>query len=674
MRVLGAVSVVLALSACLNPSGSSSGDDTGLSLPDGGGTLYQPVGNVPIPGNSGTLSISESGGTITVSFAAGTDVETSDSSLQYILYVSSGTDVLRSEDLWYAVEHSLGTIVTYSNSYPGSLSVTLSRLMPVYINIGVRDGDGNVSAYDARYWEPTPSSASYTVQLEAENTTTSDKAQAVSFAASGGDVLYVFTNTNAGSESAVTLDGSNYSVSAPAASVVGTSIPPVAVREPPGIGLRGFPGQHDPAGDPIVGAKPEPGIVTSSLSASTAVGSTSRFYTDTNTSTYVDATAVSTAASGEWNLTVWVDSANDAGITQEMVDTLTSRFMKTGDDNDIFDWVVATYGVPWGTNPYSNVLSGSRRDIHILLYDIDGDGSPAPGEARTVGYFWSKDNFTDSDSSNQRLMFYLDAPLLAAKTGASWQIDDYWPGEVVSTLAHEFQHMVHYYQRRIVHGVFSDTWVNEMSSMAAEELVSRLAAVDGPRGVDHSVGDAGGSGNGYGRIPDWMGAPRTQLDTWSYSNPLPYYGTSYAFGAALMRLYGADVFHQLMSTTSTGRDAVVAAVNATGQSVTFESLLGDWALAMLLSNDTSAGASRRINSGTWISTAANGTSYQIGSLNFHNYVDGGGDGFPIATQTVSVSVPPTASFYVRVAQAATGSYSDSVTIPPGFSFTAVERQ
>src|SRR3990172_7324757 len=126
----------------------------------------------------------------------------------------------------------------------------------------------------------------------------------------------------------------------------------------------------------------------------------------------------------------WVSGGTKTKLVdQTMVNELASKFLAIG-NNDIYDWVTNIYGEEWGSLPtyaQSDLISEttSNNQITILLFDIDNDNSTSGG---VLGYFWSKDNFQTSrvSYSNQRIMFYLDAVLLATNEG-TWDITDKWP-------------------------------------------------------------------------------------------------------------------------------------------------------------------------------------------------------------------------------------------------------
>ena len=150
----------------------------------------------------------------------------------------------------------------------------------------------------------------------------------------------------------------------------------------------------------------------------------------------------------------WTGAASGKAnyVDQAMVDSLAAKFITAGDDNDIYEWVTALFGEEWGAHNLPELIDENNQ-IHILLYDIDNDNSTTGG---VLGYFWGKDNFKKSymPHSNERVMFYIDAVLLATSG---------WGGEIISTLAHELQHMIHFYQKIVLKNArVSDTWINEM--------------------------------------------------------------------------------------------------------------------------------------------------------------------------------------------------------------------
>ena len=339
------------------------------------------------------------------------------------------------------------------------------------------------------------------------------------------------------------------------------------------------------------------------------------------TVTEVPATARKVVSDGAVTLVAWVADADWGScslcVRQEMVDALTEGFLRPGPDNDIHDWLTAIFGAPWGPHGSPYVLPAEYAEqVHVLIFDIDNDGIIEGSQ--TAGFYSAKDNYlkrSEVPGSNERLMFYIDAPLLA---------DNWHPKRFLSTLAHEFQHMIHFYQKVIVHDALEEAWLNEMASEVAEDFVADKLEVDGPRGVAYDD-PTGGFIPSYGRLPAYNYYNYIQATTWEFLDR--YYAINYALGAYLARTYGgAPLFGDIVGNDKSGIEAIEAAIAAHGEPVLFADVLTDWAVANLLSDDTRAPHPYRYNSGTWSTSEAGGATFRLGSINLFNYRHWFGDG------------------------------------------------
>ena len=365
----------------------------------------------------------------------------------------------------------------------------------------------------------------------------------------------------------------------------------------------------------------------------------------------IPATARQVISDGTTTVAVWVADADwatacepDAGdgsgrlvaahfvpkvcVTQEMADAVGTRFLQPGAGNDIYDWVTAIFGDPWGPHGAPILIPAEAgSEIHILLFDIEGDGVPEPGESRIVGFFWAKDNFIRDPEhptfalSNERLMFYLDAPILTVAEGETWEVTDRAPSIMIGTLAHEFQHMIHFYQKPVSRDASSEAWLNEMSSEVAEDLIADKIEGAGPRSVAFDEPTAGEPGNTRGRLPGFNLYNDIQVTRWD--GLLANYDINYALGAYLARNYGgAALFSAIVQSEHSGTDAIEAALNDLGHEISFGQALQNWGAAVLLSDDTSAPVPYRYNAGGWITSRTGGMEFRLGSINLHHYVYG----------------------------------------------------
>ena len=354
----------------------------------------------------------------------------------------------------------------------------------------------------------------------------------------------------------------------------------------------------------------------------------------------IPATARGVVTDGTTTLVVWVADSEwgDCGhcVRQAMVDALSERFLIPGGNNDIYDWMVDIFGAPWGPHDYRNLIpANAAEQIHILLFDIAGDGVPESGEARTVGFFFAKDNLRrdryspNADrASNERLMFYLDSVLLAhSGERPTWDITARWPSTVMGTLAHEFQHMIRFYQRRIRRDIQDEAWLNEMSSEVAVDLVADKIMIPGPRGVAYDDPTGGAPENYGGRLPDYNVYNHIQVTSWDRYDALKHYAVTYALGAYLARTYGgAGLFRAIIRNNREGIEAIEAGLRAQGHTVSFEEVLADWAVATLLSDHPGAPHPYRYNPGTWSISQVAGEAFRLGSINLYHYRNYYGEG------------------------------------------------
>lgn len=183
--------------------------------------------------------------------------------------------------------------------------------------------------------------------------------------------------------------------------------------------------------------------------------------------------------------------------------------------------------------------------ITVLLAPLRGAG----------GSYSAADEYTRAVNpfSNEREMIYIS-------TGGGWV-------GLESTLAHEFQHMIHWHEHPN-----QDIWLNEGSSVLASAL------------------------NGYtvlGVDGDFMRDPDVQLNAWQASPGLarPNYGAAFLFLDYLRTHYGGDpVIRAVISAPEPGVKAIDTALASLGYSDRFVDAFKKWTLANLLDGQPGTGA------------------------------------------------------------------------------------
>ena len=208
--------------------------------------------------------------------------------------------------------------------------------------------------------------------------------------------------------------------------------------------------------------------------------------------------------------------------------------------------------------------------------------------------------------SNECEMFYIDSYFL-----------DRYPEFVYSTLAHEFQHMLHFVHKTMINGVSSTTWFNEMLSMICEDLLS---------GSDYL--NTSDEYSPKSRLTYFnAGYALLGLTEWSSDYTAYSYANAYAFGAWLTRNYGgAELVKSMASNEYVDLECILQAIyDCGGGTLTVAELLRQFTRSICypeLTNTQYTSAGGSCSSTNYlkpfcasdthsITSSATGTSYEI---------------------------------------------------------------
>ncbi|MDR0540272.1 MAG: hypothetical protein LBG74_07210 [Spirochaetaceae bacterium] len=239
----------------------------------------------------------------------------------------------------------------------------------------------------------------------------------------------------------------------------------------------------------------------------------------------------------------------------------------------IYDKETELLGYEYGGGPGGSGGVDINPKVLILVYDIC--------ETNVVGYFWAKDYYTDAElsaygyKSNGAEIFYMDSQYYKGQDG---------PNLIYSTLAHEFQHMIHFNQKVVKErrNLNSAAWYNEMLSLLAEDVISPLIGI-APSMSGHPVTLRFPTFKNY----YWFSGVN-QLNT-NDARAAYSYANVYGFGAYLVRNYGGPALLQAMVTNAyTDEKSIEKAVKTiTGDEVSFSTLYEQFPAVML--NRTQSG-------------------------------------------------------------------------------------
>ena len=300
--------------------------------------------------------------------------------------------------------------------------------------------------------------------------------------------------------------------------------------------LRTLNGTTVPVNDPVelaqrLGGKSDVPKTLPDTNAPYSVGDEKNFWvsnTDTNENFQVAATL---RYVGD-NIYFWIEEGVD--YSERDLTTLADTF-----DQKIIPTDREFFGSEW--NP------GVDNDPRFYVLYAGGLGSSI------AGYFSSADEVHPEAHpySNAHEMFLMNSDTVGLN-------EDY----IFGTMAHEFQHMIHWYQDKN-----EETWVNEGFSMLAEHV------------------------NGYdagGFDYDYMANPDMQLNDWGDTpgQNSAHYGASYLFFVYFLDRFGEDATKALVHQPENGfvsMEKVAEELNLvnpeTGKTYTGDEIFADWSVA-----------------------------------------------------------------------------------------------
>ncbi|MCD6290354.1 MAG: immune inhibitor A [Anaerolineae bacterium] len=234
---------------------------------------------------------------------------------------------------------------------------------------------------------------------------------------------------------------------------------------------------------------------------------------------------------------MWVEVG--AKVNQDDLEQAADRF-----ENKIYPTDREFFGSEW--------TPGVDNDPHLTILHAHGLGD------HIAGYYSSADEVSHLAQrySNEREMFYIN-------------LDNVRPGTDFydSVLAHEFQHMIHWYNDRN-----EETWVNEGFS----ELAAMLNGFTSGR-ADRLYTDE----------------PDTQLTTWS-DDPGgngAHYGASFLFMDYFLERFGESLTKAVIASPANGIIGFNDALAAASRPERFDDIFADWLIANYL-DDPSIGDGR----------------------------------------------------------------------------------
>jgi hypothetical protein len=254
---------------------------------------------------------------------------------------------------------------------------------------------------------------------------------------------------------------------------------------------------------------------------------------------------------GDWGLyyieNEWWNSLNatDAAVNNLVALNLLDEFDKT-----IHPRLTQIYGSEWSP--------GIDNELRVFILIT-------PLKKNTGGYFNTLDEFSrfQIPASNEREIIYLNTAYLNS------------PLEKVF-LAHEFQHMISFYQKEKLRGLTEDIWLNE----ARSEYASTLCGYD----------DIYEGSNLQRRVKEFLRNPSDSLTEWQ--GQTADYGPADIFMQYLVSRYGQQVLIKMVKAEAVGIESINRALKELGFTDSFADVFTNWTVANYI-NDCQLGQGQK---------------------------------------------------------------------------------
>lgn len=373
---------------------------------------------------------------------------------------------------------------------------------------------------------------------------------------------------------------------------------------------------------------------------------------------------------GDRQVNIWVDKNKLSSITEADAQVLADKFLKVNDKEDIYTWITNVFGKEWVNKDEtldSQLIDGNG-EINILVTDLNQTYDSNQVSSYTMGYFWNVNTFKIPNSNvtdfekwvntngNEKNIFFVDATLYSKPDRKN---------EIYSTLAHEFVHMINWYQKDLLElgcVTSTETWLNEMFAMIGEDIVDNKLNVLGSKERAECF-----NYYNYLDVNDKDG----EFDLYDYA-PVAMYG-SY-----LTRTYvksDLSFIGDMMHNEYNGEEAIEYAISNAGYNESFLDTIKNFGKAAILSNDDSLIGKKYWFNKSKIIVNHNGILYEFEPINLFDSNLVGSYAFQLYGLN-DTSVPLLkggANMFYKLGENLQGTKKFTFVVPEGVQFEAIVK-
>lgn len=313
-------------------------------------------------------------------------------------------------------------------------------------------------------------------------------------------------------------------------------------------------------------------------------------------------------------------------IEDEIFETVKTTFDSLYEiENNIF-------GNNYGNYHYNNIIDTSdSTKIDIVIYDVFDDYKKS-ATGGTFGYFARRNFFNkvknsdgeyvDDPYSNKCEVIFIDSFFLCNQANVISGVDAdgalYFHKKTLSTLAHEYQHLLNYVNKSLIHdNADLDSWCTEMLSMTCEDIMQNSL-------FESLFASEGGFPDDFTpktRFSKFDTSANSGFEIWrSGDDVMISYANAYAFGAYLLRNWGGvKLIHEIATNGYSDREAITQALKTLGYSEDFNSVLAKFGETFINTSKSGITFNKGNNSDTFNGTTYSYTPIDILSDNYSRF-------------------------------------------------------
>lgn len=233
----------------------------------------------------------------------------------------------------------------------------------------------------------------------------------------------------------------------------------------------------------------------------------------------------------------WWNNLTNKESVKATIASLSDEF-----DKVIYPRLTAVYGLEWSPG------IDNEFKITILITRMKEEAG---------GYFNLADEYPRSEApySNEREMIYLNSTYLNLN-------------RVKSFLAHEFQHMITFYQKEKLRNLTEETWLNEARSEYAPTLCGYDNIYEGS--------------NLERRVNEFLRHPSDSLTAWD--GKTDDYGSVNIFLQYLVSHYSENILTEMMKANAVGTASIDKALAALGFKERFPEIFTNWTITNFIND------------------------------------------------------------------------------------------